>query len=37
MDNINLDLNTYTIKELETLLKLNQGYTEQDIILKIDQ
>ena len=34
MDNINLDLNTYTIKELETLLKLNQGYTEQEIILK---
>ncbi len=36
MDNINLDLNTYTIKELENLLKLNEGYTEQDIISKKD-
>ena len=33
MNNINLDINTYSIKELENLLKLksDSGYTTEDV------
>ena len=31
MDKVNLDINTYTIKELENLLKLEDNYSLEDI------
>tara|TARA_Y100001970_G_scaffold293799_1_gene443311 strand:+ start:9040 stop:10482 length:1443 start_codon:yes stop_codon:yes gene_type:complete len=31
MDKVNLDINTYTLKELENLLKLEDNYTLEDI------
>lgn len=33
MDNINLDITTYTIKELENLLKLQEPYTDEKIFI----
>ena len=32
--NINLDINTYSVKELENLFKITQPYTEQEIFNK---
>lgn len=37
MNNINLDINTYTLNELENLFKLGNNYTEFDIINKKEQ
>lgn len=34
MDKVNLDINTYTLTELENLLKLIKPYNEQDILNK---
>ena len=34
MDKVNLDINTYTLTELENLLKLLKPYNEQDILNK---
>ena len=31
MDKVNLDINTYTLTELENLLKLQKPYNQQDI------
>jgi len=33
MDNINLDITTYTLKELENLLKLQEPYTDEKIFV----
>lgn len=37
MNNINLDINNYTLNELEKLFKLGDNYTEFDIINKKEQ
>lgn len=37
MNNINLDINNYTLNELEKLFKLGNNYTEFDIINKKEQ
>ena len=34
MDKVNLDINTYTLTELENLLKLIKPYNEEDILNK---
>ena len=34
MDKVNLNINTYTLTELENLLKLIKPYNEQDILNK---
>ena len=34
MNNINLDINTYTVKELEKLLKLEVPYSNNNVFEK---